>query len=315
MSIESRRAFLEQLGIGALVVSYPILLEGCQTTDTLYSGLRKYPDQTLPLDLVAKIAEDLRSFAPYPSFVWAGNLIKKSFNGSHSLEDTDPSFRNSEPISIAFKDLGSTVAALYDQGSSRVNGRIDLKRANGPGSVSFLGARTETTKFIVFLNSRLLGIPITPWVYRLMITKEASHPLYLPLTRQVLMEDIRKNYLLTGDKDLEDILIETSYAVGSQLRLPSISKIFDSLTIRIDYAGYWGITPDLAKLRAEGKLTKLDGDVLGINLQALDEALKQGLLMEKGFASYKWQGEVGPFSFNWFNLMEDVYQRNGMKTG
>lgn len=314
--VESRRRFLGQLaGIGALTAC-PILLEGCQKPD-IYVGLKSYPDQTLPAGLVSGIVEDLRSSISYPSLVQSGNLIKKSFNGPHGLEEIDRSLRNLQgPISISFENLGSTVAALGDRGDSLITPRITLRRINNSGAVTFIGVRTETTKFMVLLNTGLLKLPITPWVYRLMIAKEAGHLLYIPLARALLMDDIKKNYYLTEDRAVEDILIETAYnASDPQLRLPAISEIFNTFPLRIDYAGYWHITPDLAKLRAEGKLSKLDSNVLRINLQALDEALKRGLLVRKGtLAEYRWEGDSGPFSQNWFGLMKDIYQRNNIHT-
>lgn len=314
--VESRRRFLGQLaGIGALTAC-PILLEGCQKPD-IYTGLKSYPDQTLPTGVVSRIVEDLRSAVSYPSLVQSGNLIEKSFNGPHGLEEIDRSLRNLQgPISISFEDLGSTVAALSDQGDSIVTPRITLQRIDNSGAVTFMGVRTETTKLMVLLNTGLLKLPITPWVYRLMIAKEAGHLLYIPLARTQLMDDIRKNYDLSEDKSVEDILIETAYnANDPRLRLPSISEIFNTFPLRIDYAGYWHITPDLAKLRAEGKLSKLDNDVLNINLQALGEALRRGLLVRKGtLAEYRWEGDSGPFSQSWFDLMKDVYKRNNMTT-
>lgn len=292
-------------------------LEVCLTPEELYRRLDQYRNKVLPPELVKGIASDLTSLTQYPSFVSSGRLISKSFNGPDSLVSEDPNFSNLiKPIGISFAEIGFNVAEYSDLGDVVVTEPQILKKKTD-GLITFSGIRSVTSNLLIRLNEGNLRLKASPWLIRLMIAKEASHPLYFSKARELLLADLRSYYEVPEDQDISNILMEMAINIESpKLRIPSLSPVFMTLAKRIDYgAGYWHITADLAKINQEGKLTPIDKDILRINLVIIQEAINRKLLVQSQSVSrgvnFVWAEGVGPFSEQWFQLVMEVQRRYG----
>lgn len=286
-------------------------------SDQLYKNLERYRNKSLSAESVKAVASDLTSLPQYPSFISSGQLIVDSFRGKQGLLGYDSYFNNlTKPVGINFADIGSNVAEFGDNGQMIVTEPKNLRKKVG-GSIAFSGLRSVSSEPVVTLHNALLNLNVSPWLIRLMVAKEASHPLYFSKARELLLTDLGKQYEVPEDQDFGNILLEMALNIEDpQLKMPPLSPVFTTLLKRIDFgAGYWHITADLAKIKQEGKLTETDQDILAINLQVLQAAIDRKLLIKDvaDKTGFVWAEGIGPFSEQWFNLVMEVQQRNGRK--
>jgi hypothetical protein len=276
----------------------------------IYKGLDKYKERDLPLSVVKEMVADLKRWQDlYPSFALPAKIISDSLDDPATLGKYD--FGNTTDIAsfkMRFEDLGRAVAMLSDEGIVVVSSKIELINKSNRFVISTPGLLQENIRPVIIFNSGLPDVKASPWLYRLMVAKEASHYLYMKDVAKMVIDDLDSKYAFPKDQKTVDSLLGLAMSERKPKNV-KISPSFDRMIDIIDYAGFGHIALDLAKMLNKGLLTSKDKEILDYNIAGIRKAMALGIIRhaKSDASTFEWKEGSGPLSREWFNIMSEVH--------
>ena len=292
--------------IGLLLIIGVVIVLGIWP-ELPYFGWEKYQNKSLPSSVVINIGENIKDLGDiYPGFTEAGKIIIASQKDPKSLEIYPKPL---QPFKIEFDDFIKRDHALAGFSWNRLGRDVGVNLKNkktGEIQRIYLVDPETVSPRIGLDNSVYLASSMAK---KILLVKEFSHILYVNQFKEILAQEVTKNYEIdtSANAPISELLMTNAIMRGNPKYPSPFGYYFDNSNKLVDYAGYWHIMPSFGMAIERGLLDNKDTMPLDTGKKAFDKVIEKGLLIKTGGKNGSFVWKVGPFSKEWIEIMSSIF--------